>query len=81
MALGKGINIDIGKLNFGRELKPPAIIVTSELNVEKECIKLVLTRGQLGFVFIKKLAGWIAWCGLILKLVIHERIKLYLKAG
>lgn len=81
MALGKGINIDIGKLNFGRELKPPAIIVTSELDVEKEGIEFVLTRGQLGFVFIKKLAGWIAWCCLILKLVIHERIKLYLKAG
>ena len=74
--LGKGVDICIGKLNFGRELKPPAIVVASELNVEKEGVELVQARSQFSFVFIQKFGGWISLRSLMQCLsIIHNELN------
>ena len=52
MALGKRIDIGIRKLNLRCKLKPPPIIITSELNIDKECIEMISIGGDFDLVLV-----------------------------
>ena len=64
VTLGKWVNVRIGKLNLGCKLEPTAIIITSELNIDKKRIEVILIGRDFDLVLIQELIIRIALYGL-----------------